>query len=378
MLSVGVSSHCKPSEYQLLELPRPEITDSKDVIIKVHAASVNPVDLKKAEGVFKIALKDSFPYKIGYDAAGTVVEVGTDVSRFKIGDAVYVRLPESHRGSWSEYAVCPEPYISLKPSSLSFEQAASIPLAATTAFQALRNYPGDLSGKTVLVPAGCNSPFPLGSRCSANSMVVGGTGLFACQLAKNVFNAGKVITTVSTSKVPKVPELLGEGTVDEIIDYKKVDPKSVIEHGSVDFLFDTNGLAMEYLCLMRSGSGCIISISTAPSGTQLQNSAVMRLPHHLTVPLVPRLALDMMDSIRKLRAKRYGVSYSYMFLEPSGEDLDTLRGYVEEGRLKTVVGTTANMQDIAEVRKACQVVYSNRGGLGKVIIVVDKAGNGSV
>ncbi|KAJ9254449.1 hypothetical protein DTO207G8_3640 [Paecilomyces variotii] len=99
---VGVSSHCKPSEYQLLELPRPEITDPKDVIIKVHAASVNPVDLKKAEGVFKIALKDSLPYKIGYDAAGTVVEIGTDVSRFKVGDSVYVRLPESHRGT-TEY-----------------------------------------------------------------------------------------------------------------------------------------------------------------------------------------------------------------------------------------------------------------------------------
>ncbi|KAJ9315853.1 hypothetical protein DTO271D3_3831 [Paecilomyces variotii] len=305
MLSVGVSSHCKPSEYQLLELPRPEITDPKDVIIQVHAASVNPVDLKKAEGVFKIALKDSFPYKIGYDAAGTVVEIGTD------------SLIEAH------------------------EQAASIPLAATTAFQALRKYPGDLSGKTVLVPA-----------------ALGGTGLFACQLAKNVFHAGKVITTVSTSKVPKVHELLGEGTVDEIIDYKRVDPKSVIEHGSVNFLFDTNGLAMEYLCLMRPG--------------------IMRLPHHPTVPLVPRLALDMMDSIRKLRARRYGVSYSYMFLEPSGEDLDILRGYVEEGRLKTVVGTTANMRDIEEVRKACQVVYSNQGGLGKVIIVVDKAGNGDV
>ncbi|KAL1875613.1 hypothetical protein Plec18167_005549 [Paecilomyces lecythidis] len=196
MLSVGVSSYSKPAEYQLLELPRPEITDPKDVIIKVHAASVNPVDLKKAEGVFKIALKDSFPYKLGYDASGTVAEIGTGVTRFNVGDAVYVRLPESHRGSWAEYA-----------------DAAAIPLAATTAFQALRKYEGDLSGKTVFVPAGLS-----------------GTGLFCCQLAKNVFHAGKVITTVSTSKVPKVPELLGDGTVDEIIDYKKVDPKAVVEH----------------------------------------------------------------------------------------------------------------------------------------------------
>jgi NADPH:quinone reductase-like Zn-dependent oxidoreductase len=77
-----------------------------------------------------------------------------------------------------------------------------------------------------------------------------------------------------------------------------------------------------------------------------------------------------MDYTRKLRAKRYGVSYSYMFLEPNGEDLDKLRGYIEEGKLKQVVGTTVNMQDISEVRKACQVVYNNRGGLGKVVIRV--------
>ena len=132
---------------------------------------------------------------------------------------------------------------------------------------------------------------------------------------------------------------------------------------------------MEYLGLMRSGSGCIISISTAPSGTQLQDSAVMRLPHHPTVPLVPRVALNVMDFTRKLRARRYGVSYSYMFLEPSGEDLDKLRGYSEEGKMKQVVGATVDMRDITEVRKACQVVYSNQGGLGKMVIRVAKAGN---
>lgn len=157
-----------------------------------------------------------------------------------------------------------------------------------------------------------------------------------------------------------------------VIDYKKVDPKLAIEHGSVDFSFDTSGLAMDYLCLMRRGSGCIISISTAPSGTQLQNSAVMRLPHRPVVPFGPRLFLNLMDRIRRLRAWRYRVGYSYMFLEPNGDDLDTLRGYVEEGKLKQVIGTTVDMEDIPEVRKACEVVYSGRGGLGKVVIRVAK------
>ncbi|KAL4780417.1 chaperonin 10-like protein [Aspergillus varians] len=273
-------SHAKPSEYQLLDLPRPEITDPNDVIIKVRAASVNPVDLKKAEGVFKAALEDFFPYKIGYNTAGTVAETGTGVTWFKIG-------------SWSEYAVCPEYYIILKPPLLLFEEAASILLAATTAFQALRKYDGGLLGKTIFTPAG----------------------------SKNVLHAGKVITTVLILKVFfKVPELLGEGTVNKIINYSKVNPKSVIKYSLVDFLFDTTSQAI------------------------------------------------------KLCASGYGVNYSYMFLKPSAEDLDILRGYTKEGKLKQVVGTTVDLQDIGEVREACQVVYSNQGGLGKVVIRVTGAG----
>lgn len=101
----------------------------------------------------------------------------------------------------------------------------------------------------------------------------------------------------------------------------------------------------------------------------------MRLPHKPAVPLVPKVSLNLLDSVRRFRASRYGVSYSYMFLEPSGEDLDKLREYVEEGKMKQVVGTTVNIRDIAEVRKACEVVYSNRGGLGKTVIrVVDGDG----
>ncbi|KAB8077263.1 chaperonin 10-like protein [Aspergillus leporis] len=334
MLSLNIPAYSDPSGYILSDLPKPEITDSKDVVIKVHAASVNPVDVKKADGILKMALKDT-------------------ASRFKVGDEVYVRLPESHRGAWSEYAGCPEEFIALKPPSLSFESAAAIPLAATTAFQALQKYNGDLTGKTVFVPAG-----------------LGGVGLYALQLAKHVFHAGNVITTVSTSKIPKVEELLGKGTVDQIIDYRKSDPKDVIPHGSVDFLFDTMAVSMEYLCLMRPKTSRIVSISTLPSGTLLQNSSVMRLPDRPTLPFAYKAVLNVLDATRRLRARRYGVEYSYMFLEPSGNDLDTLRGYIEEGKLKTVVGTTANLRDIEEVRKACQVVYGGQGGLGKVVIRV--------
>ncbi|KAJ5154244.1 uncharacterized protein N7500_009683 [Penicillium coprophilum] len=353
MLSLNISSYSKPSGYQLSELAKPELSDPKDVIIKVRAASINPIDVKKADGMLKLAHKDSFPYKIGYDCAGVVTEVGSDVTRFQVGAEVYTRLPEDSRGSCSEFVRCPEEQIALKPPSLSFEDAASIPLAAMTALQALRKYKGDLAGKTVFVPAGLS-----------------GTGLFACQLAKNVFHAGKVITTVSTSKVEKVNELLGEGTVDKIIDYTKSDPRDVIKPGSVDFLFDTVGSAMEYLCLMKPQSGCILSVATMPSGNQLQESSMMDLPDKPSIPIALRLGLNAFDCVRKLRAWRYGVEYSYMFLKSSSQDLDELRSHIDQHKLRTVVGHTVELSDLEAVRSACQIVYSGKGGLGKVVVKV--------
>lgn len=127
---------------------------------------------------------------------------------------------------------------------------------------------------------------------------------------------------------------------------------------------------MQYLSLMRPETSCIISISTTPSGDQLEASSILQLPHRPTVPFMVRLALNTTDCVRKFRARRYGVAYSYMFLESSSEDLDILSGLVEEGQLRTVVGTTASLGDIEAVREACQVVHSGKGGLGKAVIKV--------
>ncbi|RMZ82878.1 hypothetical protein DV737_g1875, partial [Chaetothyriales sp. CBS 132003] len=241
--------------------------ENRQVQIRVHAASINPIDVKKASGMMKLAMYDEFPYKIGFDCAGIVSEVGNGVKKFKVGDEVYVRLPETSRGSWAEYAKCQEYYVAPKPKPLSFGDAASLPLAAMTALQAMRLYKGSLEGKTVFVPAGLS-----------------GTGAYACQLAKNIFRAGKVITTVSTSKVPKVPELLGEGVVDQIIDYTKESATASIPRASVDFLLDTTGQSMQFLSLMVPSTSSIVSISTLPSGTQLQESPLMQRPDKPPMP----------------------------------------------------------------------------------------------
>ncbi|EHK18443.1 uncharacterized protein TRIVIDRAFT_159016 [Trichoderma virens Gv29-8] len=355
MLAVTAPAYTDPSRYELSKVPQPIVTEDTDVIIRVHAASINPVDVKKAAGVFKLAVKDTFPYKLGYDAAGVVTQVGKSVKTLKVGDEVYTRLPEVGRGAWSEYAKCSEEYVALKPKNITFGEAASLPLAAVTALQVLRQYKGSLEGKTVFIPAGLS-----------------GTGAYACQIAKNVFHAGKVITTVSTAKIPKVPELLGEGVVDQIIDYTKADPLEEIPLRSVDFFFDTTGQAMQFLPLLVRSTGMVVSISTKPSAATLQGSSVMKRPDNPRIPFYGRIFLDAGDSINKLRAYYYGVEYKYWFLAPNAKDLDTLTGYVEEGKLLPVVGARVDMMDIDQVREACQIIYNGKGGLGKTVFEVNK------
>ncbi|UPK96288.1 hypothetical protein LCI18_007223 [Fusarium solani-melongenae] len=353
MLAITAPTFTDPSRYELSSVPRPTVTEKTDVVIRVHAASINPVDVKKAAGAFKSAIEEKFPYQIGYDASGVVVDIGEDVKGLKVGDEVYTRLPEIGRGSWSEYAKCAEHYVSLKPKNLSFSDAASLPLVGVTALQVLRKYNGSLEGKTVFIPAGLS-----------------GTGAFACQLAKNIFRAGKVITTVSTSKILKIAELLGEGVVDQVIDYTKHDPTEIIPQGSVDFLFDTTGQAMQFLSLMVPSTSMIVSISTKPSAATLQESSVMQRPDNPRIPLFGRMYLDAGDTLRKLRARRWGVTYMYWFLDPNAEDLDTLTGYVEEGKLLPVVGARVDMRDIKKVREACQLTYDGTGGPGKTVFEV--------
>ncbi|TQW03288.1 alcohol dehydrogenase [Cordyceps javanica] len=340
MLSITAPKYTNPDGYELSELAKPAVSQPTDVLIKVHAASINPVDVKKADGVMKMAIKDTyvtFPYKIGYDAAGVVEEVGSGVTSFKAG-------------AWAEFAMCPESFIALKPKNMSFGDAASLPLAAMTALQALREYKGSLE--------------------------VSGTGAYGLQIAKNIFKAGKVITTVSTSKVPKVPELLGDNVVDQgtFIDYTKDDPVNTIPAGSVDFIFDTTGQATEFMPLLVKGSGLVVSISTAPSGATLQNSSVMNTPDKPRLPIVARVFLDATDQLRKLRARFYGVEYKYIFLDPNGEDLALLKDGAEQGKLRAVVGSRVDLKNIDKVREACWQTYKGKGGLGKTVFEVKQDG----
>lgn len=153
-----------------------------------------------------------------------------------------------------------------------------------------------------------------------------------------------------------------------VIDYTKEDVKTVIPRGSVDFMLDTTGQAMEFLSLMTPKTSTLISIATHPSGDQLQQSSMLNRPDHPRLPLLIRLLLNAMDSIKRFRAWRWSVEYEYLFLDSSGTELAELAKFVEEGKVHPVVGSRVNLRDIDKVREACSIVYKGKGGIGKTVI----------
>lgn len=281
--------------------------------------------------------------------SGTVEAVGSAVpSTLQPGTEVYSRVREEYWGTASEYCLSTADATAVKPKSISHNEAASIPLATLTAYQAFqraeKHLDGGLKGKTVYVPGGLS-----------------GVGASAVQLAKNVFKAGKVITTLSTAKIEKAEGLLGP-VLDQIVDYTKEDPGNVIEDGSVDFMFDIMHQSMASLHLMKKGS-IIVSVSGTPFGDDLNRVAA-------SMPAPLRWGLNGYGTYMKYRARRYGCELNYMFMNVSAEDLTSVAGWVDQGMLKTVVGRVARLDDIQAVRDGCSEISKGKGGTGKFVIEV--------
>jgi NADPH:quinone reductase-like Zn-dependent oxidoreductase len=291
-----------------------------------------------------------WPSKIGYDLAGEVVAVGSSVSTFKTGDEVYSRVSTENRGTLAEYCLSTVSTTALKPTSLTFAEAAATPLAAQTALQALdigeERVEGGLRGKIVYVPAGLS-----------------GTGSFAVQLAKNVFGAKTVVTSLSPSKIRMVEELMGERGPDVIVNYQKEKTVDVTGKGRVDFMFDTVGETIKGLDVVKKG-GCIVSISTAPHGTSFKKK-------NPGLPTYLEYILNVVDWVFRTYTGWWGVNYQYLVMQGNAKDLERLRGWVGEGKVKPVVGNVVKLSDIEGVRKGCQQILDGKGGVGKFVVEID-------
>ena len=312
------------------EMPDPEVRDD-DVLIRIHAASINPLDTKTRSGEFKLILPYRLPLILGNDMAGTVVRVGARVRNFKPGDEVYARPDDDRIGTFSEFIAVKESSLALKPANLGMVEAASVPLAALTAWQVLVETAKLKKGQKVLIHAGS-----------------GGVGTIAIQLAKHL--GAFVATTTSTANIGWVKAL----GADVVIDYKQQDFATVLRGYDVVLnSLGTNELNKS-LQVLKPG-GHLISISGPPTPT----FAVAR---GLAWPLQQVLRL-LSFGIRK-KAKKIGGEYTFVFMRADGAQLREITALVESGAIRPVVDKVFPFQD---THKALAYVDSGRAK-GKVVV----------
>ncbi|WP_202741979.1 NADP-dependent oxidoreductase [Acinetobacter calcoaceticus] len=317
-------------DVQVGEQPKPSL--SKDaVLVKVHAASINPLDIRVLEGEFKAILPVKFPFILGSDFAGTVVEVGSNVTQFKAGDEVYAKIDLN--GAFAEYTVVQQSSLALKPKNISMELAASLPLVALTAWQALVEIAKVQSGQKVLIHAGS-----------------GGVGSIAIQLAKSL---GAIVATTTSGKNTRWVRELG---ADIIIDYKTADFEQELK--DYDVVLDTQGgKTLEKSLNVVKRGGRIISISGPPD----QAFAEAVNPNRFLKCVIPLLSW----SIRH-KAKKRGITYSFLFMQPNGQQLSKITELVEAGKIKPIVDQT---YDFAQIKEAFQYVNTGRSK-GKVVLKI--------
>lgn len=285
--------------------PIPEYGDH-DVLIKVKAASFNPIDFKMVKGYTRILRTISFPATIGYDVAGVIVAVGLKVSQFKTGDEVFASVDYLRQGSMAEYAVTSAQTIALKPTNINFVEAAAIPLVGLTTLQAFR-MARVTAGQQVLIHAGS-----------------GGVGSFAVQYAKAL--GAMVYTTTSTNNVRWV-QALG---ADRVFDYTK--ENYLDQLSEIDFVYDTLGgkYTVEAFKILKRG-GVVINLPGPYIDRQSQRE--LGLSPFLR-PVFALLGLSIKALVRKKKA-----FYRFLLMDTNGNDLEQIARFIEDGKIKSVIDT---------------------------------------
>lgn len=293
----------KKQPLRLGEMPEPALSPG-DVLVEIAAAGLNVLDANIRDGEFKLLLPYKPPFVLGHDLAGTVIGIGSGVSRFKVGDEVYARPRDGRIGTLAERIAVDEADLALKPGNVSMAEAASIPLVGLTAWQALVEVAKVRKGDKVLIHAGS-----------------GGVGTFAIQLAKHL--GATVATTASAGNADLVRGL----GADIVVDYKRQDFEKVLSGYDV-VLNSLDGDALrKSLNVLRPG-GRLISISGPPDPVFAKTQGL-----NAFLALVMRL---LSLNIRR-KAKARGVDYSFLFMQANGEQLAKIAALVEAGSIRPVL-----------------------------------------
>lgn len=318
----------------LKKQPVPRI-GKKDLLVKIIAASINPIDLKTKDGKMKLLLHYKMPLTLGSDFAGIVVARGEQVKKFQVGDAVYGRVQKNRIGTFAEYIAVDVKDVALKPKNLTFAKASSIPLVALTSYQALHEVMKIKPQDKILIQAGS-----------------GGIGTLAIQLAKL---AGAYVATTTSEKNRTLVKSLG---ADEVIDYRSENFAEKLK--DYDFVFDTMGgdILKDAFKIVKPG-GKVVTLSGTPNYAFAKN---------YNLPLWKQIALGIASyPITKL-AKKADVSYDFLFMRPDGNQLAALTKLIEAKQLQPIIDSVISL---AEIQKAVDNLASGRAK-GKIILAVDE------
>jgi NADPH:quinone reductase-like Zn-dependent oxidoreductase len=316
---------------QVSDFPEPALA-ANELLVEVHAASVNPIDVKIRNGSMKMIYGHKPPRVLGEDLAGKVVKLGPGVSRFKEGDEVWASTGLVRMGAFAEYAAVPESDLALKPKSASFTDAASLPLVALTARQAF-----DIAGvgaeSRIFVRAGS-----------------GGIGVAAIQLGKAI--GAYVATTTSAGNLEWVRAL----GADEVLDYRGAPFEQTLTEYDLALETSMEKEMLRSFSVLRKG-GYLVSIGDAPDA---------RYAREARLNLVIRLACAFFGRNAVRAAKRSGKHYRFFIMKPNGEQLEAMAALVDAGKMKPHVERTF---PLADARAALAHVASGRTR-GKVVIQV--------
>ena len=303
MKAFVLESYGKKRALRLADVPDPELRDD-EVLVQVHAASVNLLDSKIRDGEFKLILPYRLPIVLGHDVAGVVIKTGSRVRLFKPGDEVYARPDDFRIGAFAEFVPVKEASLAHKPKGLTMEEAASIPLVGLTAWQALVEKAKLKKGQKVFIQAGS-----------------GGVGSFAIQLAKHL--GATVATTTSTANVALVKSL----GADVVIDYKTQDFEDVLRDYDV-VLNSQDGKTLEKSLRVLKAGGKLISISGPPDP---------EFGREIAAPGFVRLVMRLLSSGVRRKARGAGIGYSFLFMKANGGQLREITRLIEAGAIRPVI-----------------------------------------
>lgn len=308
MRAVQIHKYGNAAELELQEIAIPSPSEG-EVLVKVHAAAVNPVDWKIREGYLAEIIPHQLPVTLGWDFAGEIVAVGQNVNAWSVGDAVYARPDLLKNGSYAEYIVVAANEIAAKPQSLNWQKAAAVPLVTLTAWQSLNDLAQIKQDDRVLIHAGA-----------------GGVGIAAIQLAKQA--GAFVYTTASSRNVDFLKEL----GADEVIDYTQADFSKLTD---LDIVFDTLG-----------GEVLAKSWGTLKQGGQL-----------VSVAEVPNEEM----------AATHQVKAHFCYAQASAEQLAEIANLIDAGKLQVVIDSVYRLEDVAQAHQKSETGHVR----GKIVIQIE-------